>query len=215
MGKDVMDSKGEARICRTLDRGNSFLVAGSVRDGVKVWVGESRQLRTFDRELFSRLVKRFHGKTVEIGSSFSDPKRDSVGEWLVKECRVKGGNPAVYLTAILVDEGYAEKVKRGWVRFFDEPRPADALRNEGPADRGELRERILARIDALEDADLPVVQAALDEALGEEDQPSPFESLRGDPTFILPVRARPRYRKIVPVRISGRPLSQDVIEDRR
>ena len=151
---------------------------------------------------------------MKIGSSFSDPIPDSVGEWIVEEWQPKGGNPAVYVTAILVDEGYAERVERGWIRFFGGQRKK-ALRKEVAAADELTRVGLLARIQAMASDDLAAAKAALDSALGEEPARSPFEALRDDPDFILPDHPTRPYRKVTPVEISGRPLSHDVIEDRR
>jgi len=89
------------------------------------------------------------------------------------------------------------------------------VRNGRPEEPESLRVRLLARIEDMPEEDLAAAGAALDKALGEEPESSPFESLRGDPDFILPKHPRPRYRKFTPVRLKGRPLSHDVIEDRR
>jgi hypothetical protein len=115
----------------------------------------------------------------------------------------------------LVEDGFAQRAKRGWLRFLDKPGEAEPANKGATAKRGDLRTRLLERVEEMPAEELAAAAAALDDTVGDPNEASPFESLRGDPDFILPEHPRPRYKKIAPVRVTGRPLSRDVLEDRR
>jgi len=46
------------------------------------------------------------------GGKFDDPGRGSLGEFIQQKLKTKM-NPAVYLAALLIDEGYAAPARRG------------------------------------------------------------------------------------------------------
>jgi len=54
-------------------------------------------------------------KSPSVASSMT-PRRGSLGEFIQQKLKTKM-NPAVYLAALLIDEGYADPVQRGYIRF--------------------------------------------------------------------------------------------------
>lgn len=51
-----------------------------------------------------------------MGGSFSGPPSGSLGEFIQQRLPTKM-NPAVYVAALLIEEGYAEESRRGYIRF--------------------------------------------------------------------------------------------------
>ena len=58
----------------------------------------------------------FREKEVPVGGRFDDPVRGSLGEFIQQKLKMKM-NPAVYLGALLIEEGCAEPARRGHIRF--------------------------------------------------------------------------------------------------
>jgi hypothetical protein len=69
------------------------------------------------------MLKQFHEGEVPPGGKFDDPARGSLGEFIQQKPKTKM-NPAVYLAALLIDEGYAAPARRGCIQF----RPKSAAR---------------------------------------------------------------------------------------
>jgi excisionase family DNA binding protein len=115
--------------CKTFGGRKEFDYQGSVRTGVRFYVGKSGAPVEATAEQLRELLGRFGGQTVEIGSSFDKPRPGSMGAWL-NEHRTQGQSMgrAVYVGGILIAEGFAESVKRGYIRIFPaKPAPNDAL----------------------------------------------------------------------------------------
>jgi hypothetical protein len=75
----------------------------------------------FPADFLLALLSRFNGQEVPVGGGFDDPGTGSLGEFIQKHVHTRM-NPAVYVRALLIEEGYAVEGKRGYIRF--------------PADRG-------------------------------------------------------------------------------
>ena len=65
---------------------------------------------------------------VAVGGRFDAPGRGSLGEFIQQKLKTKM-NPAVYIAALLIDEGYADPSRRGYIRLLsknDRARPVTA-----------------------------------------------------------------------------------------
>ena len=62
------------------------------------------------------LLTRFREGEIPIGGSFDRPFPGSLGEFIQQKLKIKM-NPAVYIAALLIDEGYAHASRRGYIRF--------------------------------------------------------------------------------------------------
>ncbi len=100
-------------------RGKPFRVSGSIAEGAKVWPGKMRYPITFPKSFMDRLLVRFTGNEVAVGGTFSGPDPDSLGEFIQEELPTKM-NPAVYIAALLIEEGYADESRRGYIRVRSE-----------------------------------------------------------------------------------------------
>jgi excisionase family DNA binding protein len=101
--------------------GKKFRVSGSVAGGAEIWPGLMRYPIRFPKPFFDALLAHFRGKEVAVGGSFDAPLRGSLGEFIQQKLKTKM-NPAVYVRALLIDEGYAESTRRGYVRFHSAAR---------------------------------------------------------------------------------------------
>ncbi|AEG14636.1 hypothetical protein Desku_1047 [Desulfofundulus kuznetsovii DSM 6115] len=83
-----------------------FTYTGSVETGILITYGNNRRIY-FSAEDFKKLLQYFKGRAVAIGTSRTNPPKDSVGEWIKNNT----SKPAIacYLGPILIKEGYAEK----------------------------------------------------------------------------------------------------------
>lgn len=70
----------------------------------------------FPNEFVKRMLEHFSNREVPVGSRFDDPGEGSLGDYIQRELPTKM-NPAVYLAALLIEEGYAEDGGRGKIRF--------------------------------------------------------------------------------------------------
>lgn len=86
----------------------SFEYSGSVAKGTEIWFGRKPYRETISTEQYSALLNHFRGATVDIGTSFDNPPTESVGAWL--QANVTKRATASYVGAILVHEGYADRV---------------------------------------------------------------------------------------------------------
>ena len=78
----------------------------------------------FPKHFMDVMLERFCDAEVVVGDKFDDPGRGSLGEFIQQKLKTKM-NPAVYLAALLIDEGYADSVQRGYIQF----RPKSARRS--------------------------------------------------------------------------------------
>jgi excisionase family DNA binding protein len=104
-----------ARWCQTR-RGKQFKVRGSVEAGAEIWPGEMKYPVKFPAEFNRAMLKQFAGKTVDVGGAFDGPTPGSLGAFIKDKLKLTL-HPAVYMAALLIDEGYAEAAGRGKIRF--------------------------------------------------------------------------------------------------
>ncbi len=103
-----------SRWCLTR-QGTRFRVVGSVASGAAIWPGKMRYPIKLPKEFMDALLSHFRGE-VPVGGKFDDPGKGSIGEFIQAKLGIKM-NPAVYLVALLIDEGYAESSRRGYIKF--------------------------------------------------------------------------------------------------
>lgn len=93
-----------------------FEYTGSVRNGTTIRYGEDFQwAATISDADYARILQRYSGRELQIGTSKDKPPAGSVGEWV--KANVNRSGLMSYIGAILVAEGFAVKPKRGWIRF--------------------------------------------------------------------------------------------------
>jgi hypothetical protein len=66
------------------------------------------------------LLTHFSEREVAVGGSFDGPPPGSLGEFIQQKLQTKM-NPAVYIAALLIEEGYADASRRGYIRFRGKP----------------------------------------------------------------------------------------------
>ena len=105
-----------SKILQTWGKGARFSYTGSVKEGTTIYYGEDleREIEV-SRQEYSRLLAKFSGHEVPIGTTRTNLPKGSVGEWWSDNI----GGPAAmsYVGAILEAEGYATKPRRGIIRF--------------------------------------------------------------------------------------------------
>lgn len=88
---------------------SSFAYEGSVEKGTTLYYGKNNVYAiSISPATYKSLLAHFKGRTVAIGTPRTDPPEDSVGAWLMEY--VTKTAIASYVGAILIREGYAEKV---------------------------------------------------------------------------------------------------------
>jgi excisionase family DNA binding protein len=115
-----------ARRCPLRKRGN-FRVIGSIAEGAAIWPGRMKYPITFPKQFMDDLLAHFQEEEVAVGGKFDDPGEGSLGEFIQRKLGTKM-NPAVYLAALLIDEGYADIGRRGYIRLHQpsgKARPGD------------------------------------------------------------------------------------------
>ena len=96
--------------------GETFYYEGSVSTGTTIHYGDSyRHTAKISATDYHRLLQQFPGGEVAVGTSKTDPPTGSVGRWM-KDNVNKSGLMS-YVGAILLEEGYATKLRRGRIRF--------------------------------------------------------------------------------------------------
>jgi len=108
-------SKDNTRLVATRTGRAVFRVCGSVASGAEIWPGNMRYPIKLPKSFMGALLSHFKGE-VAVGGRFDHPLRGSLGEFVQQKLRTKM-NPAVYVAALLIDEGYAEASRRGYIRF--------------------------------------------------------------------------------------------------
>lgn len=101
----------------------TFRVSGSIAAGAEIWPGKMRYPIRFPKSFMDALLAHFPEGEVAVGGSFDGPVAGSLGEFIQKKLKTKM-NPAVYLAALLIEEGYAEASRRGYLRFHSKRRRA-------------------------------------------------------------------------------------------
>jgi excisionase family DNA binding protein len=105
-----------SRWCLTRTGRARFRVSGSIASGADIWPGKMQYPIKFPKHFMDAMLERFRDAEVPVGGKFDDPGRGSLGQFIQQELQTKM-NPAVYLAALLIDEGYADPVRRGYIRF--------------------------------------------------------------------------------------------------
>lgn len=93
---------------------SNFKYEGSVLEGTKVYFGKGSSIYV-SSDMFKKLLDFFDGREVKIGTSRDNPPAGSLGEWLNEN--ISKSAIASYVGAILVFEGYAHKVKHGYIQI--------------------------------------------------------------------------------------------------
>lgn len=92
-----------------------FSYTGSVKEGTTIIFNSNIKV-TVKAEDYCRLLEHFRGRTVNIGTSRTEPPAGSVGQWM--EDNINKYGLGSFVGAILLEEGYAEKVGGPEIRFF-------------------------------------------------------------------------------------------------
>lgn len=102
-----------------------FRVAGCVAEGAKIWPGRMRYPIKMPKRFMEELLDHFGSKEgdVPVGGKFDDPGKGSLGAYIQAQLEIKM-NPAVYLAALLIDEGYAVEGERGKIAFTEKAKTA-------------------------------------------------------------------------------------------
>ncbi len=100
----------------------TFRVSGSIASGTEIWPGKMRYPIKFPKAFMDALLAHFSEEEVAVGGSFDGPVHGSLGEFIQQKLKTKM-NPAVYVAALLIDEGYADSSRRGFIRFRAKNRP--------------------------------------------------------------------------------------------
>ena len=112
------DRPAGSRMLPTRSGRAQFRVAGSVASGAEIWPGKMRYPIKMPAEFMRALLSRFAGKEVPVGGKFDEPAPGSLGEFIQERLQIKM-NPAVYLAALLIHDGYAVAARpRGYIRFL-------------------------------------------------------------------------------------------------
>jgi len=90
----------------TLAKKSRFSYDGSVADGIKIYFGSGNKIIISSRQC-SELLNRFRGKSVNIGTSRTEPPIGSIGKWMQEN--VTKTAIASYVGQILIHEGFATK----------------------------------------------------------------------------------------------------------
>jgi excisionase family DNA binding protein len=106
----------DSRLVPTRTGKAAFRVSGSIATGADIWPGKMRYPIKFPKSFMDALLTRFPDGEVAVGGSFDGPVRGSLGEFIQQKLKTKM-NPAVYVAALLIDEGYADASRRGHIRF--------------------------------------------------------------------------------------------------
>jgi excisionase family DNA binding protein len=119
-------------------RGKPFRVSGSIAGGVEIWPGKMRYPIRFPKPFMEALLAQFPEGEVAVGGSFDDPGSSSLGEFIQRNLPTKM-NPAVYVAALLIEEGYADESRRGCIRFRRRsPLSKGSRVTEGQRDLGDI-----------------------------------------------------------------------------
>lgn len=112
------------RWCTTRSGRARFRVSGSLATGANIWPGKMQSPIKFPKPFVDKMLENFKLGEFPIGGKFDDPGKGSLGEFIQRELRIKM-NPAVYMAALLIDEGYAEPTSRGYMRLLQKQRDAE------------------------------------------------------------------------------------------
>jgi hypothetical protein len=94
---------------------STFSYEGSVSQGTEIIYG-SGFLVKLSATQYTALLRNFHNRTVEIGTSRTDPPRGSLGEWL--QAHVTKTAIASYVGPILIEEKCVVKIGSSQIKFI-------------------------------------------------------------------------------------------------
>ncbi len=94
---------------------SKFNYSGSITQGTEIIYGKGFSI-SISASQYRDLFNNFQGRTVEIGTSRTNPPADSVGEWL--QSNVTKTGIASYVGPILIVEGYAEHADGSRITFL-------------------------------------------------------------------------------------------------
>jgi len=94
---------------------SKFSYTGSVGQGTKIIYGNNYPLSVSAFQ-YTNLLNHFRNKTIDIGTSRTNPPCGSVGEWLLRNVTKTG--IASYVGPILISEGYARKIGKTQIHIF-------------------------------------------------------------------------------------------------
>jgi hypothetical protein len=107
-------SAGEGIVMNTLRtwaNRSEFRYVGSVREGTTIYYGTNFGFKdSISAGEYARMLSRFTGQEIRIGTSGTAPRQGSLGEWFARECGRSGMTS--YIGPILIAEGYAERGSR-------------------------------------------------------------------------------------------------------
>lgn len=85
---------------------SNFKYKGNINTGIELIFGNNN--RFFIRpEKISKLLEELKGKTIQVGSAFKDPKKDTLEYWL--QNNVTKTSISTYLASVLVNEKIVQK----------------------------------------------------------------------------------------------------------
>ncbi len=67
---------------KTWKEKSTFGYTGSVKEGTEIAYGRKPYPKSISATQYAKLLNHFRSHTVDIGTSRTDPPRNSVGEWL-------------------------------------------------------------------------------------------------------------------------------------
>jgi len=105
-----------SRWCLTRTGRSRFRVLGSIATGADIWPGKMQYPIKFSKRFMDEMLTHFSNREVRVGGKFDGPEARSLGEFIQQHLKTKM-NPAVYLAALLIEEGYADPVQRGYIKF--------------------------------------------------------------------------------------------------
>jgi len=106
-----------SRWCFTRTGRAKFRVQGSVANGANIWPGKMQYPIKFSEQFMDAMLDHFDHEEVAIGGQFDNPIVGSLGEFIQQKLKIKM-NPAVYIAALLIEEGYADdSTRRGYIKF--------------------------------------------------------------------------------------------------
>jgi hypothetical protein len=207
--------EAQTRLCPTYAGRTRFRVVGSVAEGAAIWPGKMGSPLRFSADFFATLLARFAGSEVEVGASFSGPTGGSLGEYIQSNLPTRM-NPAVYVAGLLIEEGYAERTRRGWIRFFRERHVSSAPMSRGSsAGMPQLNRRLVELIGQLSEDEAGDVLRFVEERVAHSKQRAILKTLGNDPALAISESRLGRFDRFLPRSFPGKPLSQIVIEERR
>ncbi len=104
----------ENKISQTWAGKTEFYYSGSVTEGTSIILYGSQKV-LISASHYESLLERFRGCTVDLGTSFK-PSGGSIGEWL--KSNVTKTKIAPRVGAILISEGYAERIGKTGIKIF-------------------------------------------------------------------------------------------------